>query len=268
MGRAYFCSGKFGYVVLCKLKQDLIQHAHSNQHLIYVLGAGASAATLQIKGVSPKLGSDFLYGINDYESHAIKLGKEKTPIEILFIYLKKSWIDQYTDINDPAFKFIESNIKLTKILKSNLHELITIVKKRNVATSQIEDAVLNIFNELNINPLDAGNTRRKKLIDYRLRLSMQYMQQNLLRKYNIKDVATSVGISRSRLFKLFENELNATPKIIRDSQKMDAAIQALRVSGKPIATIAKDLGFTSAANFSRFFKSMFGQTPSSIQVKK
>ena len=108
---------------------------------------------------------------------------------------------------------------------------------------------------------------RRKLIDYRLRLTMAYMEKNLVQPSLINPIATSVGISRSRLYELFQDELDTTPKLVWSSMQLKAAIHRMQSTSDDLATIAAELGFSSAGNFSRFFRSVTGMSPLTYRRK-
>jgi transcriptional regulator GlxA family with amidase domain len=108
---------------------------------------------------------------------------------------------------------------------------------------------------------------RRKLIDYRLRLAMTHMEENLVQPSVINPIAKRVGVSRSRLYELFQDELATTPKLIWSSMRLKCAIHLMMTTQVDLATIAAQLGFSSAGNFSRFFRSITGMSPLAYRRK-
>lgn len=102
---------------------------------------------------------------------------------------------------------------------------------------------------------------RRRMPDYRLRLALSYMKENIKQVSLMGNVAERVGVSRSRLYELFFDEIKSSPKVIWNSMRMDEAMQQIAVSDESMATIAINLGFSSAGNFSRFFKANAGVSP-------
>ena len=72
---------------------------------------------------------------------------------------------------------------------------------------------------------------------------MVYMQENFLQPRLIDPIAKKVGISRSRLYELFHDELDTTPKLVWSSMHLKAAIHSMVTNQDDLATIATQLGF-------------------------
>lgn len=79
-------------------------------------------------------------------------------------------------------------------------------------------------------------------------------------------VAERIGISKRYLHELFA-EVNCTVSQFIREQRLIAARDLLRMSNPgPLSDIAYRFGFADQAQFSRLFKAMFGQTPSSYRA--
>lgn len=102
---------------------------------------------------------------------------------------------------------------------------------------------------------------RRRMPDYRLRLALAYMKENITNLALMNHVAGVVGVSRSRLYELFLDELQSSPKIIWNSMRLDEAMKLIALTDKSMALVAADLGFSSPGNFSRFFKANTGLSP-------
>jgi AraC-like DNA-binding protein len=79
-------------------------------------------------------------------------------------------------------------------------------------------------------------------------------------------LCTSVGISRSKLYRLFEHAGGVGHYIQR--QRLLAAYSILSdpANGRTIHCISADFCFTDASTFSRAFKREFGQSPSDVRA--
>ena len=106
---------------------------------------------------------------------------------------------------------------------------------------------------------------RPHLVDYRLRAAMLYMQKNLSNPCMAEEVASLVGMSRSRFFELFHDQLGTSPHVHWNAIRIEEASNRLRTSAENITSIAMDLGFSNPGNFSRFFRDHVGVTPSSYR---
>ena len=89
----------------------------------------------------------------------------------------------------------------------------------------------------------------------------QYIQQRLeSTDLCPESIFREVGISRSRLYRMFE-ESGGVANYIRLCRLRGARAALLSPLRPRISNIASQLGFTSHAHFSRFFKRHFGYTP-------
>lgn len=81
-------------------------------------------------------------------------------------------------------------------------------------------------------------------------------------------VAERVGISKRYLHELFA-EVNCTVSQSIREQRLHAARDLLHMTNPgPLSDIAYRFGFADQAQFSRLFKAMFGQTPSSYRASR
>lgn len=103
---------------------------------------------------------------------------------------------------------------------------------------------------------------RRTLIDYRLRAAVRFMRKNLSDQCLIEDVARHVGLSRSRFFELFQDQLGTSPQMHWNAIRNEVAISRLCLSEIDITSISLELGFSNPGNFSRFFRDQMGVTPS------
>lgn len=89
----------------------------------------------------------------------------------------------------------------------------------------------------------------------------------LLRNYpalsSVSDAARACQVSVAYLTRLFQRFDQETPHACLTRLKMTQALQKLRQPGVAAKTVAAELGFKSAAHFSRAFKRHHGRTPKS-----
>ncbi len=88
-----------------------------------------------------------------------------------------------------------------------------------------------------------------------------FLNNNITSKLHIAQVCQEIGIGRSRLQQLFNDEFGCGVIDYFNKLKSVAAKNLLRSTTLNINTIADKLGFTSATYFSRHFKNTFGITP-------
>ncbi|MBO5224416.1 MAG: helix-turn-helix transcriptional regulator [Clostridia bacterium] len=117
------------------------------------------------------------------------------------------------------------------------------------------------------------------VIDYFMRLKNQneplvldrakaFIEQNYHRDISVDDIAKSVGISQSLLFKLFRQEEKTTPvEHLRDVRISKASILLVEDKLK-IYEVASLCGFSDVAYFCKVFKAQTGETPNSYRNKQ
>ncbi len=91
--------------------------------------------------------------------------------------------------------------------------------------------------------------------------TLVYLNNNIPNKLKISQICQEIGIGRSRLQQLFNNEFGCGVIEYFNALKAVAAKDLLRSTSVNINDIADMLGFTSVAYFSRYFKNTFGITP-------
>ena len=103
---------------------------------------------------------------------------------------------------------------------------------------------------------------RSRFSDYRVRRSLQLMQENFTDTMEMEYLAREVGLSRPHFFKLFKKQMGVTPNLYLNTLRSEKAIEYLMTTQKTVSDIGFDLGFSSQASFTRFFASNVGIPPS------
>ncbi len=84
-----------------------------------------------------------------------------------------------------------------------------------------------------------------------------------LDEIKLKDVASKIALSESRLLHLFKDEVGVTFRKYILWQKLKRAVEA-QAQGRSITDVAIAAGFSDSAHFSKFFKQSFGLSPKEI----
>ena len=93
-------------------------------------------------------------------------------------------------------------------------------------------------------------------------MSIKYIQFNYSHDISIDDVAKSVGVSRSHLYRVFMLNVGKSPIDYLTEYRINEACKLLRAGNLSIAEVAISVGFFDQFYFSRVFKRAKGMPPS------
>jgi AraC family transcriptional regulator len=82
----------------------------------------------------------------------------------------------------------------------------------------------------------------------------------------IGDVALEVGVHPSSLARAFQRHYRCTPGELVRALRVDRASRLLSGSNLPLASIAREVGFSDQSHFSRTFKRATGMTPGAFRA--
>lgn len=97
--------------------------------------------------------------------------------------------------------------------------------------------------------------------DYRLANICTYIQEHLDDTKSLKDWGRELGYDPRTLHRLFQHELGMSFLKWREHAKLLAALEWLN-QGRPVLTIALDLGYQTQSAFTAMFRRNLGTTPS------
>ena len=92
--------------------------------------------------------------------------------------------------------------------------------------------------------------------------AIKYIQFNYSHEITIDDIARTVGVSRSHLYRLFMSNVGQSPIDYLTAYRIGEACNLLKNSQLSIAEIAASVGFSDKFYFSRVFKKSMGMPPS------
>lgn len=96
--------------------------------------------------------------------------------------------------------------------------------------------------------------------DPRLAPAIAAMHDQPQRTWTLEDLAMAAGMSRARFADHFRKVVERTPMEYLTQWRMTVAQQLIR-QGKPVKTIASDVGYNSPAALTRAFTKTIGQSP-------
>jgi AraC-like DNA-binding protein len=104
--------------------------------------------------------------------------------------------------------------------------------------------------------------RGSRFEDSRIRRAIGLLRARPNKDLNIDELASQVGLSRSRFYDLFQLCTGFSPRTYLDMLCIETAIARLSSGQGKIAEVSAELGFSAQSNFTRFFLQQVGVPPS------
>lgn len=101
----------------------------------------------------------------------------------------------------------------------------------------------------------------------KIKVAMKRIESNNTQGLSVAAIAAEIGLSESRFRHLFREATGVSPTRYSNLKKIERAKDLFLSGGYNINEAAEELGFGSAFYFSRVFKSITGQAPSTFLKK-
>ena len=138
-------------------------------------------------------------------------------------------------------------------------------RKYTAANEYFLDGLLyTFFGTLKENMEIAGNAGEKDGNLY-VRKAVEFIQNNYADPVRVKDIADYVGVNRSYLYTLFQDNLQLSPKEYLTNFRLTRAAELLQLTDLSVETVAMSCGYQDALGFSKIFKAKMGITPSAYR---
>ncbi|MGI9221281.1 MAG: AraC family transcriptional regulator [Woeseiaceae bacterium] len=114
-------------------------------------------------------------------------------------------------------------------------------------------------------PDDQGSSSRRSNIEG----VIEFMQSHLNENLRLEDFAREAGMSVSHFSERFRRQTGQSPMAYFIHLRMRLACRLLDLSGKPVKTVASEIGYRDPYYFSRIFKKSMGISPDKYrEIKK
>ncbi len=97
--------------------------------------------------------------------------------------------------------------------------------------------------------------------------AINYIQNNYSMGIKVTDVAEYISVSRSYLYKIFEEYLEMSPQEFLNTFRITRARGLLRITELSVEEVAASCGYQDALVFSKAFKKMVGMPPTAYRKK-
>ena len=260
--------GSFGRVALLDMDQGLVAHAHPHCHVLVKISGADSA--FRVRNRLCPLTDETIVLVNPWELHSYLRPPGGNSALILALYIEPTWLAEmdraFGASARPGF-FPTAAVGTDARLRSLAGELAL-----SLATADTNGCSLGLLDRFMAAVISRFSTWRERApqgcgghwqpCDFRTRKAMRYMRENLGRPFTLEDLAREVGLSRAQLFRVFQSDLQLTPKAYFNSLRLEGAVERLARDEGRLATISGDLGFSMQGHFTRFFRGSAGIVPS------
>ena len=106
-----------------------------------------------------------------------------------------------------------------------------------------------------------ARTRRIARDNERIRIMLEYIQQNFAGELTVESIARSAMVSQSECLRCFRNTIGLTPIQYARSYRIQRASEQLQFSERKICDIGADCGFREMSYFAKAFREVMGVTP-------
>ncbi len=234
-----------------------------NHHILHFVASGQGVYIKGDKKYTLSVGDGFYCPPNEVVYY---IADEKDPWEyywVGFSGVDVSWLLGATGISseNPVFHCENKDLivkSFMDIYNSNGSELYNEIEMSGNLYKCLSNLIKSSSN-------NSGKHRRSA--DY-INISIRYIEHNYSRPISVNDIASSTGVSRSHLYRLFMQELNITPNEYLIQYRITIACKLLRESNINISEAAYSSGFSDPLYFSRVFKKVKGVTPSVYAASK
>lgn len=96
----------------------------------------------------------------------------------------------------------------------------------------------------------------------------EYIANNFAMPITVEEIAAHVGLSRSRLYRLFMAELRLSPVQVLTQVRIRQACALLRRGDLSVKAVAASVGFENQLYFSRRFREVVGMSPTEYASSK
>ena len=261
--------GRFGRVLLNESLSGHEPHSHAEHQLIAKYD-GADRHFV-IDGESALLTRESLMFVNGGRVHETLRNQGDTTGRQLLVNISSDWLTQTFPSmfrNAGHGPYPRTHDTITPHIRRIVDAMvIDMMNDRFLSADRLEFMV----QELILSIIDSYIAKRRstspmwrgsKFADARIRRAIGLLRARPNKDVNMDDVATQVGLSRSRFYDLFQMCTGRSPREYLDMLCVETAITRLSTTDAKIADVSAELGFSAQSNFTRFFLNQVGASPS------
>lgn len=261
--------GRFGRLVLAEVSAPAVPHSHPEPTLVFQHDGASCSYRVGEERVA--LTRDDVLLLNPGQLHQSERSADGAPTRALVHYGSGDWLRQtFPAVFAPGDgrPFARPREAITPRIRRLADTLaIEVLNDRFLAAERLEF----MLQELMLSIVDTYLARRRaasplwrgsRFADSRIRRALALLRARPHKDRNMDDLASQVGLSRSRFYDLFQVCTGLSPRAYLDKLCVETAIARLSGGSATIAEVSAELGFSAQSNFTRFFLNQVGIPPS------
>ncbi len=154
---------------------------------------------------------------------------------------------------------------LDDILRLVSHQAFTAGAGAAASIGRLSEALFIEVMRTSVGELGGSNHIMAAVTDPHIGRALGLIHTEISRAWTVDSLACAVGMSRSRFAERFRELVGTTPMAYLAEWRLQRALNRLGRPGPSVKAIAGEVGFHSAAAFSRAFCDRFGKSPSAYR---
>lgn len=264
--------GRFGRLQLLELSGDEAPTTCADPQIL-IKTDGADIPWL-VGNARVALARDKLLFLNPAESSQALPGPGATPTQVLRFQLSADWLRASIPAvaSTAGRPFASPSEAVTPRIRQLADTLaVEALNDQFLSPERLEFHLLELVltvGETYLARRQAGARfwRGSPFADSRIRRALALLRARPNKEVNIDDLASQVGLSRSRFYDLFHLSTGRSPRSYLDLLCMESAIAKLSSGEAKIGKVSAELGFSAQSNFTRFFQNQVGIPPSKYRA--
>ncbi|WJR79884.1 AraC family transcriptional regulator [Bradyrhizobium sp. NP1] len=258
--------GRFGRAVLFDTNTPVVEHAHSQCHVLIKCG-GADGHYYVCDERAP-FRDDTIVLVNPWMPHRNPRRAGGPASRVLALYVETVWLSERSaDVTSGRLKpFARPSAPISTLIRSLADHLAATMISGDSSEVRLEEILYDLIDQT-LSSYATGKARSDlprstTTLDYRIRRAIAHMRDHISKEVEMSDLAQIAGLSRSRFFELFRSCTGVSPRLYMDALCIDVAARTLASTTHPLTEIARRLGFSAPGHFSRFFQQHTSVSPS------
>jgi AraC-like DNA-binding protein len=249
--------GDFGRACLYALDRGMVPHAHREGHLIFHLGGPPAEMVVDDRCFPLSHGKGV--AISPWQPHYCRTVDSSCHVLMLVIYIKPQWFGTVSHQSHPDFRFGCVDVAVTEQIGRLVQRIRFLLAEQWIEDGSLEGCMTDLARAAHSQTWERApalfdlGVHIPRASDFRIRKALRLMDETVGDTIDLASISRAAGLSRPHFFKLFKEQIGVPPTLYLNALRIERAIDRLAGGQENVADIGLDLGFSTAASFSRFF---------------